>query len=106
IVIVALLLAGMVMDPIPIIILVVPVLLPVATTVYHIDPFHFGVVLCLSLVVGLLTPPIGSALFVSASLSGLKAERIAWLATPYLFIALGVILLITFFPSLATFLVH
>lgn len=106
IIIAALLLVGMIMDPIPIIILVVPVLLPVATTVYHIDPFHFGVVLCLSLVIGLLTPPIGSALFVSASLSGLKAERIAWLALPYLLIALGVTLLVTFFPILATFFVY
>ncbi|WP_298051315.1 TRAP transporter large permease [uncultured Paenalcaligenes sp.] len=102
----ALLLIGMVMDPIPVIILVVPVLLPVATNIYHIDPFHFGVVLCLSLVLGLLTPPIGSALFVASSLSGVKAERIAVLSIPYLLAAIAVIALIVLFPALTLFFIH
>lgn len=102
----ALLLIGMVMDPIPVIILVVPVLLPVATNIYHIDPFHFGVVLCLSLVLGLLTPPIGSALFVASSLSGVKAERIAMLSIPYLLAAIAVIALIVLFPALTLFFIH
>lgn len=102
----ALLLIGMVMDPIPVIILVVPVLLPVATNIYHIDPFHFGVVLCLSLVLGLLTPPIGSALFVASSLSGVKAERIAVLSIPYLLATIAVIALIVLFPALTLFFIH
>ncbi|WP_269900324.1 TRAP transporter large permease [Paenalcaligenes faecalis] len=105
-IVVALLLIGMVMDPIPVIILVVPVLLPVATNIYHIDPFHFGVVLCLSLVLGLLTPPIGSALFVASSLSGVKAERIAVLSIPYLLAAIAVIALIVLFPALTLFFIH
>ncbi|GAA5088748.1 TRAP transporter large permease [Paenalcaligenes hermetiae] len=100
-VVLALLIMGMVMDPIPIIILVVPVLLPVAMDHYGINPFHFGVVLCLSLVLGLLTPPIGSALFVASSLSGIKAERIARLALPYLFAALAVIALLVLLPALS-----
>lgn len=103
IIVAALLVIGMVMDPIPVIILVVPVLLPVATNVYSIDPFHFGVIVCLSLVLGLLTPPIGSALFVASSLSNVKAERIAWLAIPYLLISVVVIALIIFFPQITLF---
>ena len=50
---------GTILDPIPAIILTVPVLLPVATDVYAIDPVHFGVVVCLNLTLGLLTPPGG-----------------------------------------------
>ncbi|MDO6749259.1 TRAP transporter large permease subunit, partial [Gilvimarinus sp. 1_MG-2023] len=86
-------------------ILVVPVLLPVATSVYGINPFHFGVVVCLTLVLGLLTPPVGSALFTASALSGVKAERIALLLGPYLGAMLLVILLLVFFPVLITVLI-
>ncbi|WP_221797175.1 TRAP transporter large permease [Oceanobacter mangrovi] len=99
----ALLLAiGMILDPIPALILVVPVLLPVATDVYHINPFHFGVLVCLTLVMGLLTPPVGSALFTAATLSGVKSERIAWLLAPYLGVMLLLILIMILFPGLVT----
>lgn len=97
-----LLLVGMVLDPIPALILIVPVLLPVATDVYGISPFHFGVVVCLNLVLGLLTPPVGSALFTASALSGVKAERIALLSLPYLLAMLAVLLLIVVFPTLVT----
>ncbi|MFK4752934.1 TRAP transporter large permease [Oceanobacter antarcticus] len=100
-----LLLIGMILDPIPALILVVPVLLPVATSVYGISPFHFGVVVCLTLVLGLLTPPVGSALFTASALSGVKAERIAWLLGPYLGAMLLVVLLLVFFPFLVTALI-
>lgn len=61
-----LLMLGMITDPIPVIILVVPVLLSVATNVYGIDPFQFGVIVCLNLTLGLLTPPVGTGLFTAA----------------------------------------
>ncbi len=97
-----LLMLGMVTDPIPAIILVVPVLLPVATDVYGIDPFQFGVIVCLNLTLGLLTPPVGTGLFAAALMGGVKAERIAWLVTPF-FVAVAVVLvLLAFFPWLAT----
>lgn len=98
----ALLIVGMVLDPIPALILVVPVLLPVATNVYQISPFHFGVIVCLTLVVGLLTPPVGSALFTASTLSGVRAERLALLLLPYLMVMIAVILLLIFVPSLTT----
>lgn len=98
----ALVFVGMVFDPIPALILIVPVLLPVATDVYGIDPFHFGVVVCLNLVLGLMTPPVGAALFTASALSGVKAERIAWLSLPYLAAMLAILLLITAFPVLVT----
>ncbi|MCB1754876.1 MAG: TRAP transporter large permease [Gammaproteobacteria bacterium] len=97
-----LLLVGMVLDPIPALILVVPVLLPVATDVYAIDPFHFGVIVCLTLVLGLLTPPVGSALFAAAALSGIRSERLAWLLLPYLLVMLCLLLLMIYIPGLVT----
>jgi len=97
-----LLFLGMITDPIPAIILVVPVLLPVATDVYHIDPFQFGVVLCLNLTLGLLTPPVGTGLFAAALMGGVKAERIAWLLLPFFLATAAVILLMVFFPWLTT----
>lgn len=93
---------GMITDPIPAIILVVPVLLPVATDVYQIDPFQFGVVLCLNLTLGLLTPPVGTGLFAAALMGGVKAERIAKLLLPFFLATAIVILLMVFFPWLTT----
>ncbi|WP_417764969.1 TRAP transporter large permease [Shewanella chilikensis] len=100
-----LLVIGMVLDPIPALILVVPVLLPVAVDVYNINPYHFGVIVCLTLVMGLLTPPVGSALFTASALSGVKAERIAILLAPYLGVMLLVLLLLAIVPALVTFMI-
>lgn len=101
-----LLMLGTIMDPIPAIILVAPVFLPVATSVYGVDPFHFGVVVCLNLTLGLLTPPVGSGLFTAALMSGVRAERIAWLTLPFFAAMALVIVLLAFFPVLATGLIN
>lgn len=93
---------GMIIDPIPALILIVPVLLPVATDVYGINPFHFGVVICLNLVLGLMTPPVGSALFTAAVMSNVRAERIARVVMPFLVIMAGVLVLLIVFPVLVT----
>nr|WP_323781533.1 TRAP transporter large permease [Amylibacter sp.] len=98
---VLLLLLGMVVDPIPAIILIVPVFLPVAQGVYGIDPFQFGVIICLNLTLGLLTPPVGTGLFTAALMSGVRAERIARLIMPFLLSITLVLILLAFFPSLS-----
>jgi len=93
---------GMVTDPIPAIILTVPVFLPVAVGVYGVDPIQFGVIVCLNLTAGLLTPPVGTGLFTAALMGNVRAERLAWLIMPF-FIATAIVLLaLTFFPSLST----
>lgn len=98
----ALLLAvGMITDPIPAIILIVPVFLPVATNVYGIDPFHFGVVVCLNLTLGLLTPPVGTGLFVASLMGEVRAERLAVLLLPFFAAVLVVLILLVFFPMLS-----
>lgn len=98
---VLLLFLGMITDPIPAIILIVPVFLPVATGVYGIDPFHFGVVVCLNLTLGLLTPPVGTGLFVASFMGQVKAERLAVLLLPFFLAVLVVLLLLVVFPVLS-----
>lgn len=93
---------GMIIDPIPALILIVPVLLPVATDVYGIDPFHFGVVICLNFVLGLLTPPVGTGLFTAAVMSGVRAERIVVVVMPFLVATAVVLVLLILFPILVT----
>jgi tripartite ATP-independent transporter DctM subunit len=96
-----LLFLGMITDPIPAIILVVPVFLPVATGVYDIDPFQFGVIVCLNLTAGLLTPPVGTGLFTAALLGQVKAERLAFLILPFFLAVALVVLALIFFPPLS-----
>lgn len=98
---VLLLFLGMITDPIPAIILIVPVFLPVATGVYGIDPFHFGVVVCLNLTLGLLTPPVGTGLFTAALMGNVRAERLSVLLVPFFLAVLVVLLLLVVFPMLS-----
>jgi tripartite ATP-independent transporter DctM subunit len=96
-----LLVIGMITDPIPAIILIVPVFLPVATNVYGIDPFHFGIVVCLNLTLGLLTPPVGTGLFVASLMGNVRAERLSVLLLPFFVAVLIVLALLVFFPMLS-----
>lgn len=91
---------GMITDPIPAIILVVPVFLPVAVDVYGIDPFQFGVIVCLNLTAGLLTPPVGTGLFTAALMGNVRAERLAWLILPFFGAVALVLVLLVLFPVL------
>ena len=68
-----LLMVGMFIDGVAALILIVPILLPIATTQFGISPFQFGVVVCLNLVLGLLTPPVGTGLFVASAMTGVPA---------------------------------
>lgn len=91
---------GMVIDGIPALIMVVPIILPVATAVYGIDPYHLGIVLCLNLTLGLVTPPVGVALYVAATVSDVKAGAIFKSALPFVLVAASVVILLSVFPGL------
>lgn len=92
---------GMVTDPLPALILTVPVLLPVATDSYGIDPLQFGLIACINLAAGLLTPPVGSGLFTAAMLNEVPAGRLARLLLPYLGGVGLVLLALVFWPGLS-----
>lgn len=100
IVMVMLLFVGMVVDGIAALILVVPILLPIATGVYDIHPVQFGLVISLNLVLGLLTPPVGAGLYIAAAMSGAKPMGIFVQLMPFLAAALVVLLLLCIFPWL------
>jgi len=96
-----LLIVGCFLEPVCAILILGPVLLPVITKL-GIDPLHFGVVMVLNLMIGLLTPPFGVVLFVMAGFSGLSFERVVWAVLPFLIPLLVVLVLITIFPPLVT----
>lgn len=96
------LLMGMIMDAIPAMTIFVPVLLPIATSL-GIDPIHFGVVVVVNLMIGLITPPVGALLFVESKISGVQFGALARRAMPFLLSLLAILLIITYVPQLVTF---
>ena len=98
-----LLVIGCFMETVVAILIITPMLMPVITKV-GIDPLHFGLVMVLNLMIGLLTPPFGIVLFVMAGVSGLSFERVVRATLPFIVPLLVVLALITFFPPLVTWL--
>ena len=98
-----LLILGMIMEILPIMLILAPVLFPLLTGL-GVDEVHFGVVMVLNLMIGMITPPIGLNLFIISSIGGVGVIEIFKEAVPYFFILVGVLLVITFFPTLTLFL--
>tara|TARA_R110001583_G_scaffold55383_3_gene168404 strand:- start:102 stop:1361 length:1260 start_codon:yes stop_codon:yes gene_type:complete len=95
---VMLILVGMVLDGIAALIILVPILLPVAQQSYGIDPVHFGIVTCMTLSLGLLTPPVGAGLYVASAISNVSLPRITKWILPFIVAACLVILAVIFNP--------
>lgn len=98
-VVLLLVLVGIPLDPVPGIIIMTPVLLPAATA-FGIDPLHLGVVMVMSLTLGLITPPVGATLFVATAISGLSIERLSKAVIPFLAVLVALTLAVTLFPPL------
>jgi tripartite ATP-independent transporter DctM subunit len=98
-----LLIVGCFLETVAAITILVPVLLPIAVHV-GVDPVHFGVMMVLNLMIGLLTPPVGMVLFVLSRVAKIPFERAVIAVAPFL-IPLGVsLLLVTFVPALTMWL--
>ena len=93
------LILGMFMEALSIIVIVVPVLVPIMQ-VMELNPVHIGVVLVLNLMIGLITPPVGMSLFVTAKVGEVKLESLCRGIVPFIIPLLIVLLLITYIPSL------
>lgn len=102
-IVIILLLLGMVMDMAPLILIVTPILLPVATNV-GMDPVHFGVMLILALGIGLITPPVGSVLFVGSAIGKIPIEKATIGLLPFYAIMIIVLLLVAYVPQISLFL--
>lgn len=98
-VLVILLIAGCVMEATPNILLLTPLLVPVANSLgYH--PVHFGVMMVVTLAIGFVTPPLGLNLFVASSVTGVPFTRIAVKAVPYIMALVTGLMIIWQFPLL------
>ncbi|GAB4394136.1 MAG: TRAP transporter large permease [Kiloniellaceae bacterium] len=100
---VILLVVGCFMETIAAITILVPVLLPIVVKL-GVDPVHFGVVMVLNLMIGLLTPPVGMVIYVLSRVSGVPFERCVSATAPFLIPLVAVLLLVTFVPQLSMFL--
>lgn len=102
-VLVLLVFLGMFMDVSTIILIIAPLLAPVADS-FGIDPIQFGCIFVFTLAIGQATPPFGACLFVSSSISGHGIMRLGLLSIPFILVLLLVVILTCIFPDLATLL--
>ncbi|SDI05325.1 TRAP transporter large permease [Alteribacillus bidgolensis] len=92
-----LLIIGMVIDGLAALILLTPILLPIAVQ-FGVDPIHFGVIMVINLTLGLMTPPVGTVLFIASSTAKVKVETLIRSIAPFLIISFVILLIITYMP--------
>lgn len=98
---VVLLVAGMFIDPNSIMVILLPAIFPVATAL-GIDPIHFGLVVCLNICIGMITPPFGLDLFVTSSALRKPVETVIAGIWPFVLTNIAVLLVISYVPSIST----
>ncbi|KGD74028.1 TRAP transporter large permease [Pantoea vagans] len=98
-----LLVVGTLMDMAPLILILTPVLLPVATAL-GVDPVHFGMIMLTNLGIGLITPPVGTVLFVASAVSKQKIEQVVGAMLPFYSMLFIVLMLITYIPAISLWL--
>ena len=94
---VALLVLGTIMEPLPLMLILAPILFPMLTGM-GVDPIHFGVVMVLNLVLGMVTPPVGLTLFVMARIGNVGVWELFWAAWPYFLVLVAVLMVLTYVP--------
>ncbi|MCY7319583.1 MAG: TRAP transporter large permease [Ramlibacter sp.] len=100
---VVLLILGMFLEAIAILIIAYPILAPVMAAI-GVDPVHFGVIMVLNLMIGLVTPPVGLCLYVVSGIAKVPIADVVRELAPYLMALLGVLLIVTYVPAVSTWL--
>lgn len=85
------------------VVILTPILLPVALSM-GIDPMFFGVLMVVNLAIGCITPPVGLDLFIVSSITGISIDKVTAKVMPYLLILLVDLVILTYVPSIITFL--
>ncbi|RXK01325.1 C4-dicarboxylate ABC transporter permease [Arcobacter sp. CECT 8986] len=98
-----LILAGSFMEPSAIIMILVPLLLPVATAL-GIDPIHFGIIITVNMELGMVSPPVGLNLFVTSGLTGMSIKDVIVATFPWTMTILAGLIAITYIPEITLFL--
>jgi len=97
---VLLLIAGNFMEPTSVVLILTPIVFPIAMEM-GIDPIHLGVVMVLNMQIGLVTPPVGLNLFVTAGVAKMSMEEVIQASLPWLMVLLAVLVLITYVPAIS-----
>lgn len=100
---VVLLIAGNFMEPSAIVLIMAPILYPIAVTL-GIDPIHLGIIMVVNMEIGLITPPVGLNLFVTAGITGQNIVWVVRAALPWLTILLLFLVIVTYIPQVSLFL--
>jgi C4-dicarboxylate transporter DctM subunit len=98
-----LLIAGMFMEPTGIILILAPILFPIATQL-GIDPVHLGIIMVVNLEIGMVTPPIGLNLFVTAGITKMSIGQVVRAALPWTLVLLAFLVIVTYVPAISLFL--
>ena len=102
-VIVLFLFVGLFLEGIAAMLVLVPILHPIAVSL-GVDPVHFGIIVIFNLMIGLITPPMGLCLFVAEGIAGVGMARLSRAILPFFAVEVVVLLILTFVPDLVTFL--
>jgi len=95
-----LLVAGAFMEPSAIILILAPILFPIAMRL-GIDPIHLGIIMVVNMEIGLITPPVGLNLFVTSAVTGMSVGQVIHAAMPWLLLLLGFLVVITYVPAIS-----
>jgi C4-dicarboxylate transporter DctM subunit len=98
-----LLIAGNFMEPTGIILILAPILFPIATEL-GIDPVHLGIIMTVNLEIGMVTPPVGLNLFVTSGITGMSIMQVVRAALPWLMVLLVFLVFVTYVPAISMFL--
>ncbi len=97
---IVLLIAGAFMEPSAIILILAPILFPIAMQL-GIDPIHLGVIMVVNMEIGLITPPVGLNLFVTSAVTGMSVPQVIRAALPWLLMLLSFLMVITYVPAVS-----
>ncbi|MBF0675087.1 C4-dicarboxylate TRAP transporter large permease protein DctM [Pseudomonas sp.] len=97
---IVLLVAGAFMEPSAVILILAPILFPIAMEL-GIDPIHLGIIMVVNMEIGLITPPVGLNLFVTSAVTGMPVTAVVRAAMPWLCLLLGFLVLVTYVPSIS-----
>ena len=88
------------MEPTSVVLILTPIVYPIALEL-GIDPIHLGIIMVLNMQMGLVTPPVGLNLFVTAGVANMSMEKVIQASLPWLIVLLGVLIVITYVPIIS-----
>ncbi|RAR31517.1 C4-dicarboxylate ABC transporter permease, partial [Pseudomonas sp. MDMC224] len=97
---IVLLIAGAFMEPSAIILILAPILFPIAMQL-GIDPIHLGIIMVVNMEIGLITPPVGLNLFVTSAVTGMPLTAVIRAALPWLMLLISFLMVITYIPAVS-----